>query len=61
MDLQEIHNKLRKEKKEDLVYNFGRVLNLLAHYDQNPRTQYEHGWSKSREAIIEICNLKRYL
>lgn len=61
MDLIEIQKKLRNEKKEDLVYTLGSVLNLLDNYDLNPRTEYGQGWSDSRETIIDICDLRRYL
>lgn len=57
---EEIRQQLMKLKKEDLVKEFISVLILLDHYD-NEDDSYSVGWKDSRETIIQICNLERFM
>lgn len=49
----------KKERRKDLEYTLGSILNLIFHPAIGDDL-YAAGWNKSREAIIEICNLEKY-
>lgn len=49
----------KKERKKDLEYTLGSILNLIFHPGIGDDS-YTAGWNRSREVIIELCDLEKY-